>query len=97
MSDLYILEGKIPVRVKDIVEWGKAYNSQDRIVGNTLIQDVRVSTVFLGMDHRFISQGPPILFETMIFGGEHDGYCERCSTWEQAEAEHHKACALVVS
>lgn len=32
--------------------------------------------------------GPPILFETMIFGGEHDQYQERCSTWEQARKAH---------
>lgn len=55
---------------------------------------VQVSTVFLGLDHRFGDQGPPPLFETMIFGGEHDEYQERCSTWEEAEAMHTEACKL---
>jgi hypothetical protein len=27
----------------------------------------RLSTVFLGLDHSFLFQGPPILFETMLF------------------------------
>jgi hypothetical protein len=27
-----------------------------------------VSTVFLGLDHNFGMNGPPILFETMVFG-----------------------------
>lgn len=31
-------------------------------------QDIQVSTVFLGVDHNFSTTGPPILWETMIFG-----------------------------
>jgi hypothetical protein len=31
----------------------------------------------------------------MIFGGDHDGYCERYCTWEEAEAGHQKAIELV--
>ena len=50
--------------------------------------EIMISTVFLGIDHRFGDEGEPILFETMIFGGEHDEYQIRCSTWEQAEANH---------
>lgn len=38
--------------------------------------------------------GPPIVFETMIFGGANDEYQERCSTWEEAEAMHKRACKL---
>lgn len=47
---------------------------------------MKVSTVFLGLDHNLY--GPPHLFETMIFGGEHDGYQERYSTWAEAETGH---------
>jgi hypothetical protein len=46
-----------------------------------------VSTVFLGLDHQW-GDGPPLVFETMIFGGEHDQYQERYSTWDEAEAGH---------
>ena len=53
------------------------------------------STVFLGLDHRFIDDGPPLLFETMIFGGDGDKDQWRCSTWEQAEAQHRRAVELV--
>ena len=49
--------------------------------------DVSVSTVFLGIDHEFFN-GPPLLFETMVFGGEHDGEQWRCSTWDQALEMH---------
>jgi hypothetical protein len=32
----------------------------------------RVSTVWLGVNHNFAGDGPPILFETMSFGGDGD-------------------------
>ena len=38
--------------------------------------------------------GPPILFETMIFGGPEDQYTDRCSTWDEAVKMHEKACAV---
>lgn len=48
-----------------------------------------VSTVFLSLDHRHFGDGPPLVFETMIFpGAEMVG---RCSTWEEAEEMHAKA------
>lgn len=56
----------------------------------------RVSTVFLSLDHNW-GDGPPILFETMIFGGEHDGYQERYRTWEEAEEGHEIALAKYFS
>lgn len=33
---------------------------------------VEVSTVWLGLDHSFGFGGPPLLFETMVFGGPFD-------------------------
>lgn len=59
-------------------------------VALTKIGDVKISTVFLGLNHQF-SDGPPILFETMVLGGEHDQYRQRCSTWAEAEAMHARA------
>lgn len=53
-----------------------------------------VSTVFLGIDHGYLER-KPLLFETMIFGGAHDQYQERCSTWEEAELMHVIAIYLV--
>jgi len=57
------------------------------------VANVRVSTVFLGLDYSF-SGSEPILFETMIFGGEHDEYQERYSTWGEAETGHQQALTL---
>jgi hypothetical protein len=85
---------KNPVHTDDVIVWGHYFESADRIVAKTEIGEAQVSTVFLGIDHNW-GEGPPLLFETMIFGGEHNEYQERCSTWKQAEAEHERACALV--
>lgn len=94
MSDFYILDGKTPKLVgRD--EWATWMALSDRRVAVTDIdRDVSVSTVFLTLDHSFREEGPPVLFETMIFGGPHDQYCERYETWEQAEAGHAKAVAM---
>lgn len=63
-------------------------------VAKDQIGDVLVSTVFLGMDHAY-DGGIPLLFETMVFGGEHDLWQDRCSTWSGAEEMHAKAVAMV--
>ena len=58
--------------------------------------DTSVSTVFLIVDHRFDSTiGPPIVFETMVFGGPMDGLQWRYCTWDEAAQGHTKACAKV--
>lgn len=95
MSDHYILEGKKAVPC-DLMTWARQFETVDRHVaqsGERGKGKVYVSTVFLGLDHSF-GDGPPLLFETMIFGGEHDQYQDRCTTWEQAEEMHRKACEL---
>jgi hypothetical protein len=52
------------------------------------INGATVSTVFLGIDHRYGPDGPPVLFETMVFGGPLDQEQERCCTWDEAEMMH---------
>lgn len=58
-------------------------------------EPVWVSTVFLGLNQNWGSD-PPLLFETMVFGGEHDGERKRYSTWEEAEQGHKKICESVL-
>lgn len=94
MTDKYILDGHNAVPCDDLMKWAKWIEKADRHVAQETRGEVRVSTVFLGLDHSF--GGPtPILFETMIFGGEHDGYQQRCSTWDEAAEMHKRACELV--
>lgn len=44
-----------------------------RVAHTTLpAQGVRVSTVWLGIDHNFWHEGPPVMFETMVFAIDSD-------------------------
>lgn len=56
-------------------------------VAVTTLPNCEVSTVFLGLDHSFGS-GPPLLFETLVFGGPFDQEMERYATWVEAEYGH---------
>ena len=95
-SDKYDLLDGEPKICNDLLIWAQWFDQSDteRIVALDGIGDIHVSTVFLGLDHSF-GRGEPLLFETMIFGGEHDGYQERYSTRKAALDGHVKALALV--
>lgn len=93
MTDKYILDGRIVVAA-DLMTWARWFETADRRVAADEIGEVRISTVFLGINHRW-DDGAPLVFETMIFGGEHDQYQTRASTWDEAEAQHAEAVALV--
>lgn len=87
-AGLYILdELDQPVEVADVIEWSKwrAEHPADDQVG-----DIRVSTVFLGLDHSFRSVlgGPPVLWETMVFGGPLDHEMDRYTSKAAAQRGH---------
>ncbi len=87
----YILVGQTPVEV-DIVEAAEWFDNFDnRNVKQWKFGPLRVSTVFLGMDHSFLREGPPILFETMSFLAGAALWQTRCSTWMEAEEQHRHA------
>lgn len=83
----YTLDGQIAKECVDILAWARWMENADRRVAITAQGDTEVSTVFLGVNHQF-GDGPPLIFETMVFGGDYDGECCRYSTWEQAEGGH---------
>ncbi|HEY2811797.1 MAG TPA: hypothetical protein VGJ00_10475 [Rhabdochlamydiaceae bacterium] len=61
-------------------------------VADDEINGYRVSTVWLVINHNFFKEGTPLLFETMVFDGKDESiYCERHSTWDEAEEGHKKA------
>lgn len=77
------------VEVDDWMQWAEWFECGNRFVGYTEItSQINVSTVFLGLDHRFTGNGPPLLFESMVFGGPLDGTIMRYSSWDDAEAGH---------
>jgi hypothetical protein len=58
-----------------------------------------ISTVFLSMDHSYClpweTNKSPVLFETMVFGGKHDGYQERYYTYDEAAEGHQRILEMV--
>lgn len=94
-SDWYVLCDRVAVPCDDLEQWSRKFeDAKKRRVAWDERGDVHVSTVFIGLDHSF-GEGPPLLFETMVFGGEHDGDQDRCSTWDEAEVMHRKMCEKV--
>jgi hypothetical protein len=116
----YILEGHEPVALsgpRAVHQWAEwfegalgldsveARRKDRRRVAFTDLGFGTVSTVFLGIDHRFFfEEGPPILFETMLFANaepgerfpeELDGLMRRYATWDEAEAGHEEMVAEV--
>ncbi len=65
-----------------------------RRVAVTTIGEAWISTVFLRLDHS-MGDGPPILFETLVFGGEHADHMQRYATWDEAVAGHAEVVKLV--
>ena len=107
-NGMYILKGELAIPVSSAREWGEWFeNSNDRFLARTTIDDIMVSTVFLGVDYNFGGVGDPLLFETMIFAGddysdtvefefaknEHSfwGSAKRDSFYGEAIATHHQA------
>jgi hypothetical protein len=104
MSNWYELIGQtvVPLEIDwtdpaSILQLSQFNEPTGRRVAETDVLGVRVSTVFLGLDHSFLS-GAPILFESMAFWpGEHGNEQDRCGVeWCEAEAMHARMCAEVV-
>lgn len=89
MQKYYILnECNQPEPIHNIMHWALWFETADRVVAGTEVnKDITVSTVFLGLDHQW-SDGPPLLYETLVFGGEMDGEMERYSTKDEAITGH---------
>jgi len=70
MKFYYVLDGKKPVEQPDFLKWGEWFEKADRTVAKTMVGNMEISTVFLSLNHNHTREGPPILFETLVFGGE---------------------------
>lgn len=84
MSNWYDAEG----RPMDFDEWARLHPTiESRRVAKTEVGEGRVSTVLIGLDHRF-GGDVPVIFETMIFDGPHDGLLRRYATKADAVNGH---------
>lgn len=95
MTYKYILgpDGRTPKPCEDVTVWARWFDTADRQIADDYIGDIRISTAFTGLDHSFTA-GPPLVFETMVFGGGLSGSEWRYTTWEEAEEGHRHALAL---
>lgn len=93
----YDMDG-VPI---SIGRWAQLFeDTEGRRVAETLVpmpggDEARVSTVWLGIDHNFAGEGPPLIYETMVFFNNEvydDSFCARTSTREEAERMHDIAC-----
>jgi hypothetical protein len=99
-------DGHTPIPCYSMLEWGRWLEEPGhRSLWWSGNKTKWVSTVFLGLDHRFFGDGPPVLFETMAF--QHEGrttdfgggeepvpetlFEDRYSSWDDAEIGHKAA------
>jgi hypothetical protein len=91
----YIIDGNGNFRkAKSEEEYFQNYYSGLRQIELTQNDEVSVSTIFLGNDHNYglNEDSTPILFETMVFGGEYNELCFRYRTLEEARTGHKDVC-----
>jgi hypothetical protein len=92
MVDKYILaeDGRTPLPVEDARVWEEWFEHSEntRLVACDVTPNGTVSTVFLGLDQRFIGGRHPLLWETMIFGGPCDQAVDRYASYDEAVRGH---------
>lgn len=94
----YILDNNNKPVAKPVLEATQWLDDNDhrRTVKRDEFGNILVSTVFLGLDHALLrDDNTPVLWETMIFGGEHDQYQERYTSHKDALKGHEKALTLI--
>lgn len=90
---IYNLEGHKVVEAESFSEWAKSFDFKKRVVAKTKLKGAVISTVFFGIDGNIA--GPPLVFETMIFGGNLHGYQKKYSTWKEAVKGHKEIIKLL--
>lgn len=107
MGDHYILDDDLQPLHVPFIEWSLWFerHRHERILRQQYVGVYFVSTVFLGLDHAF-GQGPPVLWETMVFDHRRGGsrkwadvepanYTRRYTSLADALAGHAIAVAYV--
>ena len=68
MAEFYTLDEDHHLVPATLMEWAAYFEDfRHRRVAETETELFWVSTVFLGINHRHFGDGPPIVFETMVF------------------------------
>jgi hypothetical protein len=92
----YILDAdRRPVNCPNDEAWFEWFATTERHVAIDRVGVAIISTVFVGIDRSYGSAPHPLVFETHIFGGEHDGWEESTASWDEAKLVHAEAVAMV--
>lgn len=78
------------------LEWAELFEDE-RHLGEDVLDggDVTVSTVYIGLDHGLGLSGRPLIFETMVFGGEYDQWTWRYASEREARQGHEHVVAAL--
>lgn len=91
----YKLVDRRAVPCADRAEWLNWYATADRLVADTRLGDIRVTTVFMGLEHNPLPDGRPTLFETEINIHGKASPLDRYAVWEDAEAGHAQVVRMI--
>lgn len=94
---LYVLDNDKKVTMApELIGWALLNSSMEsRRVALDVVDGVRVSTVFLTLEHGKDEQGRPLLFETLAQNAEGDEeYLCRFATWDEAVAGHKEVMSM---
>lgn len=97
MNHYKLDENKNPIPCS-MEEWAEQleymHKTKTKHVVKEIINGKFISTIWLGLNHNWGNNNLPLLFETMVFADINTGceeYCDRYSTWKEAEEGHKKA------
>lgn len=77
-----------PVPAKNLVDLEEFRQHESFRLRTQVTPDVYVSTVFLSINHAFMPNEDPVLWETMVFGGKLGKEQERYTSQKAAEIGH---------
>ena len=87
MSRWYLPDGETLATPEECAE-------HEKRVAEDTIHGVWISTVYLGLDHNFYADGPPLIYETLTFNGWGE-FSDRYPTRQEALEGHARICAQV--
>lgn len=90
---LWVLDDRLRPQLACLRDWAVFMETDRRLLRQEHVEDIYISTVFLGT----CCSGPPLLFETMAFGGALDQIQRRYTSAVEALIGHEQIKAEVVA
>lgn len=91
MKPYFVLDRQNKVQLAaDFDDWMSwVRKNHDRMeVALTVYPHCHIRTMFLGVEATGEDRVPPVVFETVIIGGQYDGRAVPAAEWEQAKHNH---------